>query len=249
MMSKYPDNSTGFHLYELCKEFYKYEQNLLKVENDTINKCYLINSNKIDNLKKQIRYDELKENIKNDISKEKFTKITKDLSNKIKIDLSPKAFKTSDDLIKSLNNENKYYYITPSLCSKLCKIKKFENCAIKYSIHKNKIEFIFNDNSSIQFLSILLGLIEKSLLVKDSQTKINNSYSSEKNQKDEQNVKNDLEILIRLFYFNKFLKEKDNLDFKPLKKENYQLVYLINNDWLEKFKLFNDYNELENYLL
>ena len=249
MMSKYPDNSTGSHLYELCKEFYKYEQNLLKVENDTINKCYLIDSNSIDNLKKQIRYDELKEYIKNDISKENFTKITKDLSNKIKIDLSPKAFKTSDDLIKSLNNENQYYYITPSLCSKLCKIKKFENYAIKYSIHKNKIEFIFNDNSSIQFLSNLLGLIEKSLLVKDSQTKINNSYSSEKHQKDEQNVKNDLEILIRLFYFNKFLKEKDNLDFKPLKKENYQLVYLINNDWLEKFKSFYDYNELENYLL
>ena len=33
---------------------------------------------------------------------------------------------------------------------------------------------------------------------------------------DEYSFKTDLEILIRLFYYYRFLKEKDNLDFKPL---------------------------------
>ena len=45
------------------------------------------------------------------------------------------------------------------------------------------------------------------------------------------------------------MKEKDNLEFKPLQKENYLSSYLINNDLLEKFKSNYDYNELENYLL
>ena len=50
------------------------------------------------------------------------------------MDLSLGTFNTSDDLIKSLNNENQYYYITPSLCSKICKTKKFENLAIKLGV-------------------------------------------------------------------------------------------------------------------
>ena len=70
-----------------------------------------------------------------------------------------------------------------------------------------------------------------------------------KHSKVKYNFKNDLEILIRLFYYHKFLKEKDNLEFKTLKQENYKIVYLINNDWIEKYKSFYDYDELENYLL
>ena len=236
-MSKNVDNSNGFQLYELCKEFYKYEQYLLKSERDNNNICYLIDAKSINYLKKQIYYDELKKYFENDISKEKFREIAKRFEIKNKIDLFPETFKTSDNLIESLNNGNKYYYITQSLCSKICKEQIFENCGIKYSNHGNKIEFTFSDNNTLKFLINLSGLIEKSLLIKDTQKRNNNE------------IKNVLEILIRLFYFNKFLKEKDNLEFKTLKKENFHSVYLINNDWLEKYKSFYDYNELENYLL
>ena len=76
-----------------------------------------------------------------------------------------------------------------------------------------------------------------------------NYGKNEKHSKNKNNFKKELEILIRLFYYNKFLKEKDNLEFKNIKQENYLSVYLINNDWLEDYKSFYDYKELEYYLL
>ena len=253
-MSK--NDSNSFQLYELCNEFYKYEEHLLTGEKDKKNICYLIDSKSIDNLKKQINYDKFKKYIKNNLSEEEFKGKVKGFKIKNKIDLSAETFKTGDDLIKSLNNGNQYYYITESLCSKICKKKNFENRGIYYLFHKSTIKFIFDDNNSIKFLNKLSGLIEISLLVKDDQISNNNERDNlnyRKNEKypkdkDKYDFKNDLEILIRLFYYNKFMKERDNFQFKILKQENKQSVYLINNDWLEKYKFFYDYNELENYL-
>ena len=56
----------------------------------------------------------------------------------------------------------------------------------------------------------------------------------------------DLEILVRMFYFNKYLKENDA--FPILNSENGETVYLINNSWMEDYKSFFDYQSLENYL-
>ena len=246
-MNKNIDNSVSLQLFELCNEFYKYEQQLLIGIKEKSNICYLIDSKSIDFLKKQINYDELKKYFENEISKEKFKEKVKGFKIKNKIDLFPEKFKTSDDLIKSLNDGNKYYYITQSFFSKIYKKKNFEKHGIKYLLYENKIEFFFNDNDIIKFYTDLSGLIKIDLLIKDTQT--SNINSNGKHQKNEKNVKNNLEILIRLFYYNKFLKEKDNSEFKPIKKENFLSVYLINNDLLEQFKSFYDYNELEKYLL
>ena len=46
----------------------------------------------------------------------------------------------------------------------------------------------------------------------------------------------DLEILVRMFYFNKYLKENDA--FPILNSENGETVYLINNSWMEDYKSF-----------
>ena len=63
------------------------------------------------------------------------------------------------------------------------------------------------------------------------------------------NLKKDLEILVRIFYYNKYLTEKENDSFKILNKEkNSETVYLINDSWMKEYKSFFDYQALENYL-
>ena len=251
-MAKNDKNSNLFQLYDLCNEFYKNEQHLLKGEKDNINICYLIESKSIESLKKQILYDTLKKDIENNISKENFITSVKNLNIKIKKDLKPEIFKTSDELVKALNKGKNYYYTKQSLALKICKQKELDKSKLKYLFYQNKIKFIFDDNSEIKIYNNYLGLIKSSLIVNDAETNNNqeinnsNSYGNEKLQEENHNIKDNLEILIRLFYFNKFLKEKDNSGFKP---ENNQSVYLINNDLLEKYKSFYYYNELENYLL
>ena len=59
-----------------------------------------------------------------------------------------------------------------------------------------------------------------------------------------------MEILIRIFYYNKYLREKENDSFKELnKEENCETVYLINNSWMEEYKSHFNYQYLENYLM
>ena len=63
------------------------------------------------------------------------------------------------------------------------------------------------------------------------------------------NLKKDLEILVRIFYYNKYFKEKENDAFIKLnKEENSETVYLINNSWMEEYKSFFVYQSLQNYL-
>ena len=62
-----------------------------------------------------------------------------------------------------------------------------------------------------------------------------------------------LEILIRLYFYHKYLKEKKNDVFVELKQGNCETCYLINNSWMEEYKSFFDYHifrkYLENYLM
>ena len=254
-MSKYIDYSISLQLYDLCTEFYKYEQYLINHAKDQISMCLLIDMKLIDNLKKQINYDKMKVYIEKNISYEEFREKIKGRTQKIKANINPEKFKSSDDLMQALKNEKKFYIISNfSLVKKICDNKNLVNTSIKYSLHKDKIILIFNDNDKLSFYNNTTGLIDKSLLVQDNQINKNLADNSKKeiieiHPMKEYSFKTDLEILIRLFYYYRFFKEKDNLDFKPLKIENNRSVYLINNDWIEKYKSFFEYKDLENYLL
>ena len=165
-MSKIVDDYlSDIQIYEICNEFYKYEQHLLQNEKDIISKCYLIDSKSIENLKEQIHYDELKNDIANNKLKEDFVKKVKMLKVKIKKDLIPKIFKSSEELVKSLKNGEQYYFIAQSLGLKICKKKKLENSLLQCSFHKNKIKITFKDNSEIEILTDLSGLIKESLII------------------------------------------------------------------------------------
>ena len=180
-MSKYVDSSLSLQLYDLCTEFYKYEQFLINHAKDQISMCLLIDMKLIDNLKKQINYDKMKDHIAKNISYGEFRKKIKGRTQKIKANINPEKFKSSDDLIQALNNEKKFYIITNfSLVKKICDNKNLVNTSIKYSFHKDKIILIFNDNDKISFYNNTTGLIDKSLLVQDNQINKNLSDISKK---------------------------------------------------------------------
>ena len=102
---------------------------------------------------------------------------------------------------------------------------------------------IFNENDKLTFFNNTTGLIEKSLLYQNSnsETLVNQPCNNYK-------FKDDLEILIRLYYNYRYLKEKENIEFDVLNKEKSESVYLINNNWIEKYKSFYEYNDLKDYL-
>ena len=60
--------------------------------------------------------------------------------------------------------------------------------------------------------------------------------------------KTEIEILIRLFYYYRYLNDKMNSNFVNLSQEASMSAYLINNKWLENFKSFYEYQELEKIL-
>ena len=45
------------------------------------------------------------------------------------------------------------------------------------------------------------------------------------------------------------MKEKENTKFEYLNEDNSEHIHLINNNWIEKYKSFYEYKDLENYLL
>ena len=57
-----------------------------------------------------------------------------------------------------------------------------------------------------------------------------------------------MEILIRLYINYKEMKEKEIFNFQELNDDNKYSIYLINENWIKKYKLFFEYEKLENHL-
>ena len=110
---------------------------------------------------------------------------------------------------------------------------------------------IFNENDKLYLTNNKNGIIEKSSLIHENSNSNGTPSSGPKDADKTEKIlfKNDLEILIRIFYFNKYLREKENNIFNELKnEENNETIYLINNSWMEEYKSFFDYNTLEQVL-
>ena len=181
-------------------------------------------------MKKQIYYEDLKIYISksksyDEFKKELASKIKKNSKIKIDTNLKPEKFKSSKDLLTALN-KNKYYCITNyNLIPKICQKSTIEQTDIKVTLHKDKLIIIFNENDKLTFFNNTTGLIENSLLYQNSnsETLVNQPCNNYK-------FKVDLEILIRLYYNYRYLKEKENIEFDVLNKEKSESVYLVNNN-------------------
>ena len=176
------------------------------------------------------------------ISNEDFkSKIKKKI--KIDKDLKPEKFNSSQDLLKALKKKSYYCILYYKLMPKICKNAELNENFKKSILHKDKITIIFNENDKIAFFNNSTGFIDKSLLIENSNPDI-----MENGPVNNIKFKDDIKILIRLFYNYRFLKEKDNKEFNLLVEDNSESIYLINNNWIEKYKSFFEYDDLKEYL-
>ena len=243
------NSSIASKIFDLCNEFYKQKKFFENNFNESINICYLIESKLIDNLKKQINYDKFKAYLNNDkLSRESFKeeikkKFKKNTKIKMETILIPDKFNNSKDLLKALNKKKFYCFTNFMSVSKICENVEINNFGMKAKLHKDKITFIFNEKDELSFFNNATGLIEKSL------NQISNFESFDNKTSKDYSFKKDLEILIKLYYNYRFLKEKEITKFDLFDPDNSMLIYLINNNWIEKYKSFYEYKDLENYLL
>ena len=160
--------------------------------------------------------------------------------NQIK-EIIPKKYNSSNDLKKELSSDKSFIIIKQDYMGELYNNNSKSNGKeIKFKFENDSIIIIFDKNDKLN-TGNNNGIIEKNKIEQSSN-------SQEVNPNDAIKFKKDLEILIRIFYYNKYLREKENTALKNLIRENGEKVYLINNSWMDEYKSFFDYQYLEDYL-
>ena len=241
------DAPSDKQIYELCKAVYNYEKFLENILKNKEYIGYLIETDTLNKIKKKLDYERLKPYVE----KDSYTNFAKNIKKREKIkSVKLKKFNDSKEFIIELLKDKKYSLVHHALLDKLnCDYKGKE---IKYIIIHDKISLIFNDNDKLYLTNNKNGIIEKSSLIQENSnsSEIPSSGPKDFDIKEKILFKHDLEILIRIFYFNKYLREKENNIFNELKnEENNETIYLINNSWMEEYKSFFDYNTLEQILI
>ena len=228
-------------IYYLCKVFYEYE-NYLNYDHESIKcYCFLIEKELMDKFKNNIFYDQLKDSIKKNID---FKHIDKNLLNKlkkIKKNIVQTKFNNKQELLNELEKGKIFYVINAKLFNNICKEDKKKEKGIEALLYKGKVRLFFKDNKEkIDFKYNEDGTIGKS-----------NIFNKDVKNESQRKIifKEDLEILIELYYYHKILKSKENKSFKELNDDNKETVYLINNNWIENYKSFFEYKDLENELM
>ena len=241
------DDTSDKQIYELCKAVYNYEKFLENILKNKEYIGYLIETDTLNKIKKKLDYERLKPYVE----KDSYTNFAKNIKKREKLkSVKLKKFNDSKEFINELLKDKKYSLVHHALLDKLnCDYKGKE---IKYIIIHDKISLIFNENDKLYLTNNKNGIIEKSSLIQENSNSNDNPSSGPKDTDKTEAIlfKKDLEILIRIFYFNKYLREKENNIFNELKnEENNETVYLINNSWIEEYKSFFDYNTLEQVLI
>ena len=253
-------------IYDIIDAIISSQEFLIK-NNDKSVKVYLINKIFFDPYKNNIHYEELKNFVEDKNEKQFLQAIKKFLPINLKY-IIPCIFEKSEHLLNALT-KNHYNVIDINLGNKICKKRDNEGKIIKETtisyINKNNNIYIYFKNSDYLKFKINNNdfIIHESNLV---ETKINGKITNRiKNQKELTNIKkniqtNDhliefkkkykyqLEILLRLFLYYKDIKEKEKNGITELSEKNKEIVYLINKEWIEKFKIFFEYENFKLFI-
>jgi len=237
-------------IYNICKEFYNYGIFLNYEHDNTKFDCFLIEKELIDKFKTNIFYDKFKDSIKKNIY---FKLIDKNILNKlrkIKKGMVQTKFNNKQELLNELRKGKIFYVITPLLFNNICNEDQKMEIGIEALFHKRKVRLYFKDQKEkVDFKYNEDGTIGKSNIIdKEHDKKYNIKYIKYESQR-KIVFKEDLAILIELYYYHKILKSKENKIFKELNDDNKETVYLINNNWIENYKFFFEYKDLENELM
>ena len=232
MLKKYEKEE----VYNLCKEFYEYENFLNYDHDNTKCGCCLIKKELMDEFKNNISYDQLKGPIKKQKTLDKIDINILNKLKKIKKDIVQTKFNNKQELLNELEKGKILYVLPTKFFINFCKEDKKKEKGIDAKFIKGKVCLFYKDEKErVDFKYNKDGTIGKSNIVNKKQSQVV--------------FKEDLEILIELYYYNKILKSKENTSFKELKDENKETVYLIINNWIENYKSFFEYKDLENELM
>ena len=118
-----------------------------------------------------------------------------------------------------------------------------------YKIRKNLFESLLSENNNyFNFKSTrkknenYIIKLEDYLKVKNNESEIMNFSSNIINNNEKRDIDELLRILILIYYYEQYLSEKNNC------LSEYQTYYLINPEWIKKYKEFYHYNDLFNLI-
>ena len=241
--------SNQTQILDICTAFYQNE----KFFNESYMKNkeyygYLIDYNIIEEIRTKIKY----ENLKNFIAKDESYSIVKE---KIKepypiikeiIPMDIKQVKT-----ELLNNDKLLYLIKQEYLDKISSNKnKIKGKEIKFVINNDNITIMFDQHFLLTYCNINCLIGKKFLWKQNNANNKSDKINFETPNGSKKTIKfnKDIEILIRIFYYNKYLKDNENDTFITLNQENKETIYLIHNSWMEQYKSHFNYQVLENYL-
>ena len=248
MINNNDRSSISKQFYHLCCEYYKYEKFVKNKTQNIIYEGHIINEVNIQKLKNKIKYDDLKPYIEKKKKYEEIKKIIEKKNNERFNVFILKDISNSEDLIKELkDNKKRFYIINSDLFNSIC-VTNNGNKGIDFLIKEDKLILIFNENDKLTFKNNNC-IIDISTLIKEDQDSQIEGNKENYVLNNDKKFKKDLEILIRLFYYYKEIKEKVNESFKNLNENNKETVYLINESWIKKYKKFFEFQELENILI
>ena len=259
-------------VYDIIQEIFNFEESLKKGnKHNKKEKAYLVPKNNFDDFKIYIHYQDLKKCVQDKIAYGKFKNSEKTIRKlfifqKVNKKLDPCKFNNSRDLIIDLyKNNSQYNIININLGDKIVKKKNNSEVeTISYEINGKNLKIYFNNNNSLEFkINEKNFVINISNLVLEKE-KIDNIMEIQKNLPNKnENIKEDdklisiikkkykkeIEILVRYIIFYKKIREKEESVLSSFEQENKERIFLINNDWMKKFKEFFEFNELASYVL
>jgi hypothetical protein len=254
-MSKNVLSPNQHRIYEFCKGLYGNEKFFEKQVKNHEYQGYLIEKKMIDEIKTKISYDKLKYLVENEQNQETYDIIKKNIKEINIGEIIPTKYNSSKELMKDLNNKKSFYFIKQDYINRISDTNKAKGKEIKLKLENNILKLIFGEKDELDIPNNNNGIIQENslLTINEPNNSPKKTETTKENSKSEQNenikFKDDMEILVRLFYYNKYLKRKDISSFKTLKKEeDMKKVYLIHNSWMEEFKSYFDYQFIENYL-
>ena len=239
-------------IYEFCEGIYGNEKFFDNHMKNFVYKGYLLDNDIIEGNKNKINYASLKPLLKDQGSYDNLRKKIKETE--IITEIFPKKYIKSEEFMKDLKNNKSFYLIKTEHLYKITDQKNIKTKEISFKFDDESIILLFSENDILKSSST--GFIIERIFIREikesnkSQAKNDQKLSETKIQpNDNIKFKKDIEILIRIHLYNKFLREKENNSLSILNKDYIETIYLVHSSWMDDYKSYFYCQDLENYLV
>ena len=239
-------------IYEFCEGIYGNEKFFDNHMKNFEYKGYLLDNDIIEGNKNKINYASLKPLLKDQGSYDNLRKKIKETE--IITEIFPKKYIKSEEFMKDLKNNKSFYLIKTEHLYKITDQKNIKTKEISFKFDDESIILLFSENDILKSSST--GFIIERIFIREikesnkSQAKNDQKLSETKIQpNDNIKFKKDIEILIRIYLYNKFLREKENNSLSILNKDYIETIYLVHNSWMDDYKSYFYCQDLDNYLV